>query len=864
MIALPCRLNGHLPTVLDHELPRFNGHGFVARRSRCVDAASGNPAKRLPRCPTPAPPMTAPTPSITVERTPAPVPFDPDQLARTVPACLRALRQWVCWRYIERGGKPTKCPINASTGRKASSTNSTSWTTFEHAVTACKNGNALAGVGFVFGADDPFAGVDIDNCIGHDGRIKPWAVRIVRDIDSYAEISPSGRGIKIFARARKPGLRCKTGYEDGAVEMYDTGRFFTVTGHRIPDASADAEKRQSELDAVYNVVFGSSVAKALAPSSGVDTSNNGRAPLDDGEIIRLACASRKSGAKFATLWAGGWEKHFNSPSEADSSVVFTLAFYTKDASQIDRIFRQSGLMRDKWDEQHGQQTYGEMTIAKALATVTGQYLPGRPSQQGTTPDKATDDARRDAEGAVPLGQRDPETGRLVLSPKETLPTARAFVEEFHLHPEGRTLHSYAGTIVVWRGNRFVEIEQETLRQRLQPWLHEALRYRYNRLTESMELVDFESNPSTIKSAVESIRAYAHLPATITPTIWLSDSEERPDPRDLLPCATGNLHVPTGRMLPSTPALFNVNALEFDYDADAEAPERWIKFLEQLWDDDIESVSLLQEWLGYCLVGDTSQHKMLLIVGPRRSGKGTIARVLTRLVGPGNVCGPTTSSLAGLFGLQPLIGKSVAIVSDARFSGKDVQTVVERLLCVSGEDSLTIDRKHMTSVTMRLTTRFVFLTNELPRLADASGALSGRFMMLRLTESFYGREDKALTAKLLTELPGIVNWAIEGWRRLRTRGHFLQPASVEDALRDMEDLSSPVGAFVRERCDAGPGLRIWIDDLYAAWKEWCEGDGRISVTTKQTFGRDLMAAVAGIVSRQGTNGVRFYQGIVLKR
>ncbi len=287
------------------------------------------------------------------------------------------------------------------------------------------------------------------------------------------------------------------------------------------------------------------------------------------------------------------------------------------------------------------------------------------------------------------------------------------------------------------------------------------------------------------------------------------------------------------------------------------------FLSQLFQDDRQAWELLQEWFGYCLSGDTSQHKMLLIVGPRRSGKGTIARVLARLVGPGNVRSPTTSSLAGPFGLQPLIGKSLAIVSDARFSGKDVQTVIERLLCISGEDPLTIDRKHITSVTMKLPTRFVFLTKELPRLTDASGALAGRFMMLRLTESFYGREDTALTAKLLTELPGVLNWAIEGWRQLRERGHFVQPSSVEDALRDIEDLSSPVGAFVRARCEVGSGLRVRLDDLYAGWKEWCEADGRISVTTKQTFGRDLTAAVAGITTRVGTANLRFYQSIALK-
>jgi len=466
-------------------------------------------------------------------------------------------------------------------------------------------------------------------------------------------------------------------------------------------------------------------------------------------------------------------------------------------------------------------------------------------------------------GLVALGTRDPKTGRLVLSPRKTLPTAEAFIKEFHSHPDGRTFHSYAGILLTWRGNRFVEIEEETLRQKLQPWLHAALRYVSSKPGRLLKLVDFESNPGTIEAALESIRAYAHLPATLTPPAWLSGDSARPDPRDLLPCLSGNLDIRSGQMLPPTPGLFNISALDFDYNPNAKPPERWIKFLGQLWDDDLESISLLQEWAGYCLVPDTSQQKIMLLEGPKRSGKGTVGRLLTRLVGTSNVVGPTTSSLAGPFGLQPLIGKSLAIVSDARFTGENIGVVVERLLCISGEDALTVDRKYLGSVTMRLPTRFMFLTNELPRLRDASGALAGRFVVLRLSRSFYGQEDVELTAKLMEELPGILLWAIQGLKRLRARGRFVQPKSVEEAVREIEDLGSPVLAFVREYCTVAPGHRVRVDDIYNAWKQWCDQDGRTSITSKQTFGRDLAAAVPGVVRRRGAGDVPFYAGIALK-
>src|SRR5262249_29496160 len=150
------------------------------------------------------------------------------------------------------------------------------------------------------------------------------------------------------------------------------------------------------------------------------------------------------------------------------------------------------------------------------------------------------------------------------------------------------------------------------------------------------------------------------------------------------------------------------------------------------------------------------------------------------------------------GLAPLIGKPLAFITDARLGGRsDQAAITERLLSISGEDALTIDRKHIDAWTGRLPTRFTILTNELPRISDTSGALVGRFVMLVLVHSFYGREDPGLTARLLTELPGILNWALHGYRRLRQRGYFLQPASACEAIEQVEMLASPTKAFINE-------------------------------------------------------------------
>ena len=168
-------------------------------------------------------------------------------------------------------------------------------------------------------------------------------------------------------------------------------------------------------------------------------------------------------------------------------------------------------------------------------------------------------------------------------------------------------------------------------------------------------------------------------------------------------------------------------------------------------------------------GRLDLHKILLLVGPTRAGKGVIARTLTALVGHDNVAGPTLSSLGGDFGLAPLLGKPLAVVSDARMSGRGSQVVVERLLAISGEDSITVNRKYRDQWTGKLPSRFMVISNELPQLGDASAAIAGRFVALLLTKSWYGHEDTGLEGQIRTELSGILNWALDGLDAAREGG-----------------------------------------------------------------------------------------------
>jgi putative DNA primase/helicase len=333
--------------------------------------------------------------------------------------------------------------------------------------------------------------------------------------------------------------------------------------------------------------------------------------------------------------------------------------------------------------------------------------------------------------------------------------------------------------------------------------------------------------------MDALRAVANLNRKITAPAWL-DGSNKPDPRQVLAMQNGFLHIPERKLFAPSPLLWTHNSLSYAYEPSGNDAPEWDRFLDSIWGNDPASIATLQEIFGYLLTGDTRQQKTFLLVGPKRSGKGTIARILTALLGVENVCSPTLASLSGQFGLAPLINKLVAIVADARLGSRaDQHQIAERLLSVSGEDGQTIDRKYMPPWNGQLPTRFFIMSNELPRLADASGALASRFIVLRMTKSFYGKEDQALTDRLLNELPSILIWALDGRVRLSKRGCFSQPQSSSEAMQELEDLSSPIGAFVRDCLEINPLHQEKVDAVFTAWKQWCEREGRDHPGTKAT-------------------------------
>lgn len=428
------------------------------------------------------------------------------------------------------------------------------------------------------------------------------------------------------------------------------------------------------------------------------------------------------------------------------------------------------------------------------------------------------------------------------------------------------LHFWQGDFWRFRDGRYEVCSDAALHADLYRWLE--------RMRNSADGAALKPHKTMVERVLHALRSASFLDVQ-TPPSWAPAHQDAPfslaheyGPTDIVAFRNGLLHLPTRKLLSPSRQFFTLNALDFDYDARAPAPESWRQFLRDLWDDDLESIETLQEIFGLALTNDTRHQKAFLLIGPRRCGKGTIARVLTELVGRGNITAPMLSSLGQQFGLESMIGKSLALISDARLGGRaDVAAIVENILRITGEDSVSVPRKFKTDWTAPLTARFVILSNELPLLLDQSGALAGRFILLRLTESFFGREDPALTGKLLVERPGILLWALEGLDRLRARGHFVQPKAALEMVRQLETLASPIKAFVAARCTLVPGASVECAELYRAWCAWTSDQGRDHAGSIQVFGRNLAAAFPTLhqasLRAGGDKRARHYEGVRLK-
>ena len=337
--------------------------------------------------------------------------------------------------------------------------------------------------------------------------------------------------------------------------------------------------------------------------------------------------------------------------------------------------------------------------------------------------------------------------------------------------------------------------------------------------------------------IEAMKSRCFLPRDTTPPYGL-DGYKLPS-FDLERCVfarNGVLNLETGGLVGLTPKIFNLHAIGTVWNPDATAPT-WQQSLLQWFDGDEEQIRLLQQIFGLFLTTDTSFQKLFMLIGPKRSGKGTIARILGELHGD-HMASSSLNALSKEFGLAQVLNKPVAVIPDARLSGRtDAMSVSERLLSISGEDLVSVSRKYLSDWVGKLPTRFLIISNDLPDLKDDTGVLASRFVFLSTKTSFFGREDRTLLQKIREELPGILRWAVDGWRDLQCQGAFLETAWGREAFRQLETMQSPMKVWTNTHLEFGHAYCATSEELRGSYHQWCEQQG-YPPGAYNTFGKDF--------------------------
>jgi putative DNA primase/helicase len=435
-------------------------------------------------------------------------------------------------------------------------------------------------------------------------------------------------------------------------------------------------------------------------------------------------------------------------------------------------------------------------------------------------------------------------------PSNPMAVARQVVRMLYSAPDPRGICPSVYTLVWWKGDFYAytgthwqNADDPEISGQLYRLLEHAVYYDGKDKQGKAKWAKWAPSQARIGSLTDALaKGVVQLTRQNDPPTWISGVSAD---TDLLPVSNGLLSRP-GRVLYRHDSwFFSTWSLPYAYDSRAPRPRRWLEFLASCWPEDTRPAALLQEWFGYVLSGDTSLQKIMLLYGPRRSGKGTITRVMRELIGTANTASPPLAGLAREFGMEGLIGKPLITIPDARLGRADSPVIVERLLSVSGEDALSVPRKYKKDWDGKLPGRIMILTNELPRLDDLSGALPSRFLPLIFTKSWLGEEDPDLTRDLLGELPGILNWALDGLDRLRRNRRFTEPGEAAELLAELERLTSPVKAFIADCLDTGPAYTEKPEAVFAAWQCWCARQGRDRPGTAEVLGRDLRAALPGL-------------------
>lgn len=747
-----------------------------------------------------------------------------------IPAELKALPQWILWKLETRNGKQTKVPCQV-TGEMAQANNRRTWSTFATAVKFYLEGD-YDGIGFVFSRQDNYIGIDIDKCVV-DGKTNAFATEIIDTLDSYTEFSPSGNGIHIIIKGSLPQSVLGTGRKNTkhGLEIYSYGRFFTFTGNR--ENSNDVYDRTDELAEVFEQYFDDSDIQGRV--------NLAEFEKDEIKISNEALWERmfrsKNGDEIRSMYNGNLIN--DDHSATDLALCNHLAFWTgKSATRMDAMFRETSLIRDKWDVIHfsdTNETYGERTIGVAISSTSTTILDNKQQFEEFSFDFIHEDVAEVVED----------------KPKRKFKLTEMGNAERIAYEYGHVI-KYINDIgwFIWDGKRWKvdtkkEIERITAKVlRSLSKSEDEAEAKWSRMCERRNI-----RMNSIKDLMPLV------PGERT------DFDKH---KYLLNVENGIVDLKTGKLQQHDRELGLTKITNIAFDENAKCPE-WLKFLDQIFLGDQALVEYMQRLIGYSLTGDISEQIMMFLVGGGSNGKSTFINTIKDLMGDyGKQAKSDTFIKKKESGanndIARLVGSRFVSAIESEEGEKLADSFVKQI--TGGEPVLA---RFLRQEFFEFIPEFkvFFTTNHKPIIGGLDEGIWRRVKLIPFNLSLPAhKRDKRLPEKLSLEMPGILNWAIDGCMKWQQDG-LKEPKVVAEATGKYKDDMDILAPFLDEICyvDERENESIMIEakELYNTYERWCFNSGERSLGNRSFY---RMLETKGFGKTKGTGNKTFLTGITL--
>jgi P4 family phage/plasmid primase-like protien len=712
-------------------------------------------------------------------------------------------------------GKETKRPINPNSGIVDDWSDPDVWTTFEEAKQAHESGDIdTSGIGFVFTEEDTIAGVDIDDGRDPDSGepVSEEVAEIVESADSYIEVSQSGTGYHGIIHGFVPdgGTRGDID-ETSEIELYDAGRFFATTGDHVEGTPEEINPRAQWLKDLH--------AEYVADGGEADDTNNSTAPAPPSpgtvDIDKEEVLERASGDdKFQRLWRGDTSMHNNDQSRADSALCYKLVFYTRgDRRLIDSLFRDSGLMRGKWDEVHysNGDTYGEGTIEEALDKQTEYYTPepaladgGAATAQSPTTTNSTTGTLTPQELAATAGLTEP-TDISDLNDRQKA----AYVWQLIKRTDDVHVRVNADTNELWA------FDPDT--GTWTPDGERALRHAARRA-----VADINYGGNVLEELKTQVRG--------DPTVEVDD--------DAFGLEAGQLAVENGLLdlqkaydgeadaiRDLKPEDYALNQLPVEYNPEADS-DVWYSFVGDVVDSSM--IHTMQEYIGDCLHRANRFERALLLVGDGANGKSTFLNTIEAFLGEENTSGVSPLDFKNKQSLLNMRG-SLANISVELEGGSLQGKNLTNFKSLTGGDSVEAKRLYHNPFKFTYDGGMLFATNEVPDVSEVSDddtAFWRRWIIVPFNNHFpegSPRCDPDLGDRLQRpeNLSAVLNWAIEGWGRLTENGGFSNAKKPQAARQQWQNWGDSVDNFLSNIAEYDSDApHISTSEAHQVYLQWC--------------------------------------------